>query len=264
MIEDLIDRLGALSAEIKDIQRELGRVGRKLTQVSHAPSNARTTKRRGAPRTSDEWAPRARELYESGLSVVHVAAEVGSNQGTVRSALLRLGVQFRGPGGGASRKNAERNKAIVAAYEDGERNASEVAKQFGISRERVRQVLVRAGITTDGPGSKEAREREARYATIKRLWQEEGKTAAEIGQSTGISTATVLKVMREMGYTVEKRSRITAKTRRALMMFRAGTSVAEITKALGYTNEIACRATLHRHGESDQIRAMREAAEHAA
>lgn len=104
----------------------------------------------------------AARLYLNGLSLLDVARELGIAAGTVRAALKRRNIMPRPPGkcqkATILRRDDEKADRIAAMRAEG-KTLTEIGDIEGITRERVRQILARAGI--DGPRPLSPNEREA-------------------------------------------------------------------------------------------------------
>lgn len=87
------------------------------------------------------------ELYESGLSQLRVAAEVGVSEQTVSRILKKNGVPIRRPiySGIADNERTKRNREIVERYIAGESQHS-LARAFGLDRTTIRSVLRKARV----------------------------------------------------------------------------------------------------------------------
>lgn len=100
-------------------------------------------------RSHDEECAR---LYLSGKSTWKIAAELGINAGTVSAALKRGGVPIRHGKEvfAATRGQKDLTKVdLIRGMRDEGKNLSDIGKALHISRERVRQICVREGISTE-------------------------------------------------------------------------------------------------------------------
>ncbi len=107
------------------------------------------------------------EAYQTGDRVVDLSERHGMTVSGVYGILRRYGIprhQKRGPTTGARklRQFTERDAAIVRLYENG-KTLEELGASFGITRERVRQILVRDGCNVRHRGQAK---REARKITL--------------------------------------------------------------------------------------------------
>lgn len=103
-----------------------------------------------------------RELSEKGLTRREAAAALGVHYQTLTNYCSRHGIAFRRPGTGS--RDAERADAMMTMFLSGQTMA-QIAEVFGVSRERVRQIIKRDGgiVGKDGGiAAKAARNREAR------------------------------------------------------------------------------------------------------
>ena len=86
--------------------------------------------------------------YEAGASVADLAVLAGIHKATAYAQLKRTGCKMRPKGhikGCVPSTKRERNAQIVARVVAGESQA-DIARDLGISRERVRQIVARAGL----------------------------------------------------------------------------------------------------------------------
>lgn len=77
-------------------------------------------------------------------------------------------------------RNLERESVICALYREG-RTLQEVGDVFGLTRERIRQILRRAGIAPDAGGSKERSRRRARERKQRSRIERDARTQATYG-----------------------------------------------------------------------------------
>ena len=93
-----------------------------------------------------EW----QRLRESGLTLREVAEQVGAPTGTVASALWRTGAPRKGRGSNRGPQDADRAAEFIRLRSEEHLTYEQIAERYGVSRERVRQVLRQAGadITT--------------------------------------------------------------------------------------------------------------------
>lgn len=119
--------------------------------------------------------------------------------------LARPGRQPKPPQEGHPRRSyAERDAAIVEAYLAG-RSLVSIGRQTGLTRERVRQIVTRAGLPT---------QRETRRGRIRELVAA-GRTIAEIAALIGLGTSAVSVAIKRMGLKA-RRPKPTGRTRLAV------------------------------------------------
>lgn len=92
--------------------------------------------------------PQIIAFYLEGHTLKETGAEFGINFQRVRHLLIRAGVERRPRGGRPS--NPSRDAGIVAFYL-APHNLRETGAMFGISHERVRQIILRAGAEVHAP-----------------------------------------------------------------------------------------------------------------
>ena len=92
--------------------------------------------------------------YESGMTLQELGEWYGVSVTTIRSRLKEAGVQIRNRGrkvGSELKDNKDRDSRIKERYQSG-LSMTAVGEEFGISRERVRQILNSLGVGTRGYG----------------------------------------------------------------------------------------------------------------
>jgi|GEM_PF-5432590 len=103
---------------------------------------------RGPRSTAATYADEAARLYQSGLSIEECAAQLGISTPTVSKALALAGVDKRSanqPRSSAAVKVAqERIDTIMAMRAEG-KTLEQIGHALGVTRERIRQVVVKAG-----------------------------------------------------------------------------------------------------------------------
>lgn len=205
--------------------------------------------------------------YENGLPARAISASSGLSLGQVYRILKRLGVPRRrrgAPERGA--KSTEREQEMVALYESG-KSLHEVGLAFGITRERVRQILNKRGNGTRGRAAtvEASREQGRIRASVTdakvRAAHSMGLHLAAIQQATGLSETTVRRSLDRQGLRPQPApSQINTKINKALQLFDQGLSAAQIIAESGFENENSLRASLHRKGRRFTDRATRAAA----
>ena len=99
------------------------------------------------------WQERRVE-YEAGQTLKQIAASASVCIRTVTANLRAVGTKIRprGSSGARMQPNAARCAAILARLA-ADRTLQDVATEFGISRQRVSQIMRRAGVRRDGKGA---------------------------------------------------------------------------------------------------------------
>lgn len=136
-IENLEDRIRQIIRE--EVERALSTTALSPLGGNISAAKARRTQRDNA--MADD--------YHSGLTLAQVAERHGVHPNTVSSALKRVGVPVtRGP---AAKGVADKDRAAEMArrYLGGE-TLETIGKAFGVTRERVRQILRKTGVASLG------------------------------------------------------------------------------------------------------------------
>src|ERR1035437_7120141 len=89
--------------------------------------------------------------YRSGESMASIARRYGANPPTIRDVLLRRAISLRSEG--AAEATGERRRVVSQMYLGGQ-TMQQVADHFNLSRERVRQILRKAGTKSRPQGSR--------------------------------------------------------------------------------------------------------------
>lgn len=173
-------------------------------------------------------------LYQSGLSIEDVGAKLGCSGGTVRNALKRLGAKMRkrGPARMAA-LYPERTADMVAMRERGA-TLQEIGAKYKLTRERVRQILIREGVdTSNRPLSKEDLAIVQEYLDGDSLWV--------VGERHKMGLTSLKSLITKAGYkirpsprqskdpTIERRAKIAAE------LYREGMKVRDIADRIGIT-----------------------------
>lgn len=206
-----------------------------------------------------DWDREAAAMYESGRSLCHVAGQMKCSTDRVRGALRRCGMMARKKG--PAQTSDERTQIMIERYQSGA-TLQQIGDEHHISRERVRQLLVRAGFDPHPHGWNRVQRRIAREADVQRR-VELGDTLPDIAAALGISSGSVARIYRRIGVGSPLRPgrRQTTRTKRAIEMFDAGASLEDIAASLGFKNKIAVSSTLYRYGRTLQRREMVQAQE---
>lgn len=171
------------------------------------------------------------ELYLSGKSTWDIAAQLSINAGTVSAALRRKGVRTRK--GRASVATPQRLRddgrleRIRQALSEG-KTLAEIGQSEGISRERVRQICIRADIDSTKQPTPEEREAVNEYLG--------GSSLLEAAEHHRIHPNTLKRLLRRQGHEIRKKSRRHPTTVRnakiAADLYRAGKTTYEIAQRL--------------------------------
>lgn len=175
--------------------------------------------------------------YQSGMSLLDVAARFNVAVTRVSMALRRLGVKSRprGSGHAAFRKNGadpERTSEMIALHNKGH-TLEEISTQYKITCERVRQILVKAGINTS-----ERPLKEEQLAVVQEYLA--GESLISVAEAHNITLSTLKNWVRMAGYEVRPSPRTHAKetllkAQMAADLYRSGMKVADIAGRLGFS-----------------------------
>jgi transcriptional regulator with XRE-family HTH domain len=139
--EAIAERFGVTKARVGQIIGSLGVAKRK---AGRPRSNGHATKAAASKR----W--EIASLYESGMTMPEVAKACGISAGWVSQIMKKLGVAARPAGSrhGNHARVVRRSDypTIAARYKSG-LTLEQVGAEFGITRERVRQIVKKAGVT---------------------------------------------------------------------------------------------------------------------
>ena len=142
-----------------------------------------------------------REAYRSGQPLSQIAVKHGVDRQTIRARIKAMGEPLREPPPQSAK--TERNEWIVQSYREGASGA-DIARAFGITRERVRQILLRAG---HRPRLDKREQDQERNAQIVQSYHD-GDTASEIAERHGITAPAVRIVLRSAGVPLNEGSQI--------------------------------------------------------
>lgn len=142
-----------------------------------------------APSLSSEQKEKARRLREQGASTAELAERFGVSRGVMKETVRGI----RGSAVGA--KSRQTDAEIVAAYEGGA-SLKELARQNGMAKLTVSEVLKAAGVTLRGRGGprKDLPEREI----LERA--NSGERLTDLAKAYGITDPTLRRVLREGGF----------------------------------------------------------------
>jgi uncharacterized protein (DUF433 family) len=184
---------------------------------------------------------RCRADYESGMTLRQVAEKHGSTFLTVRKGLIAAGVSMRRYT--TTREKGVEDEARAAEFERryaaGE-TLQQIGEAFGVSRERVRQVLRKVGVPSLGWRKENLRQphplSEAEIEAA-RLY-DEGTRPKDLVQRFGLTHAQLLAAVSRCGYphksTAEwaRLSGVDEIAARVAALYQAGTSAAEIARTV--------------------------------
>lgn len=182
------------------------------------------------------------QVYLSGMSLHDTGVHFGMNTTTVRKALLRLGIQPRRQGTPSRARdrrksaNPERVEKMIEMRGRG-CTLNEIGTSFGITRERVRQLLTKAGIdTTD-----EARPLKPKELAAVEDYARNGESLWTVALRHDLKPYTLKSLVMKAGYKVRpspRFGRISAETKsrakQAAKLYKDGLGVNDIAERLGY------------------------------
>jgi hypothetical protein len=119
------------------------------------------------------------------MKTTELAAKYGLSKFTILS--ITAGVprppQVFGPRGPQTQEIAERNIAMVAEYESGRENLQSLGDKYGVSRERVRQILAPVGSTALVKEQRRIRREEAQAAAAELKAAVRAERAAKVAEA---------------------------------------------------------------------------------
>jgi len=176
------------------------------------------------------------ELYMGGKSVLTIAAEIGRSSNFVDACLERRGVKKRKPGPAqhvaAVLSNVPRVERIRAMRAEG-KTLEEIGTELRITRERVRQLCVKNGISAERGLTAEQKQAVAEYVA--------GESLEQVAARYGSAPSTLRGWVAKEGYAIRPSPKISRRdpetlerAKRAAELYRSDKTVAEISQELGY------------------------------
>ena len=204
-------------------------------------------------RTDDYRAMAA--AYASGKTLLECAAEFKCSPVTVRNALRKAGVQPRPKG---TRKKADtRIDTIMAMRADGN-DMVQIGRALGISRERVRQIVVKAGLLEAFADKQFTPEQLAAFDAYR-----DGMSLSLAAAKAGASPETFKKWLARAGIEIrpsnkQKRAKqaIAQKAAQVARLYREGASSAAIAEQCGEAHPAAIYRHLARAGVTPNRKAV--------
>ena len=185
--------------------------------------------------------------YQAGATATAIAAEHKLPVARVYRTLKQAGVQIRKPGRQIGMHyTPTRDQAMADQYMAGA-TLEQVGAGYGLTRERVRQILERLGVQRRPSRTGN----DAYYTQLRSLTlaaHEAGETRETIAARLGVSVPWVCNVLRVAGYTRSARTEQLARLARVRALFNAGLDVHQIMTAAGFSSRVACYAALNRMG----------------
>ena len=191
------------------------------------------------------------DLHRKGLSLAELGNRFGLAPATVSGILRKLGVSLRRGRTGPPQYLKERSDEMVRLYTGEGLTLRQLSERFGISHERARQILMKAGVVRRRVGVSITPDRVQELA---RLYSEGGLTLRQLGGRFDISGERVSHILEEAGVrprrigesvTPEGLARRTVEAVRLYVEERL--SLREIATRLGLTHPTVIR-TLERAG----------------
>lgn len=190
-----------------------------------APDSPRPILTLASQRRADRDAKIA-EAFKAGLSVDRVALQFGVSAPTIRAALVRAGISVRQSKGALSRQRAmERAKRVYDLYRR-EGTLEAAGKVLGISRERVRQILVAGGFferidqILDRPPPAQWWQMRADF--------EQGHCLAEVAARYGVSIDRARRRIKQVGGDTRKKGRFDHLASEMRVAYEAGMNFEEV------------------------------------
>lgn len=176
--------------------------------------------------------------YEGGMTIAEISAKYDCSSGKVTGALARCGVQKRPQGKAAKKKdhaNDPRALDMAAMYRDG-KTLEEIGAKYGLTRERVRQIMIRSG--NDPKGIDRPMPEHYRRAIDAYLAGDSLLTAAKVAD---VSPGTFRNVLARAGHVPRLENRAkkydAGKVERCAQLYLAGEPLAEIVRKLGISHQ---------------------------
>jgi DNA-binding CsgD family transcriptional regulator len=174
--------------------------------------------------------------YGAGATLLEVAAEFKVARNTARDAIVRCGVSIRSQGQRHSSKDSRPNPKLARMIElrSTGMNLSEIGAAVGLTRERVRQVFVKAGIPTtqaDAPLTEAEKRCVEMYLS--------GDSLSVAAEHNGLSENRARAIILRSGHKLRRANRkghseeTLAKAQRAATLYNAGWVNRRIAEELG-------------------------------
>lgn len=194
---------------------------------------------RGPKPKGFEKYPAIAEAYEAGETLLGCSAKFGVGVPVVQRALLAHNVTVRTKGSGAQLVNsgvggAERIASIMAMRAEG-KSLEQIGAVLNVTRERVRQLVVRAGLSDEFA----KRPRSAEQLAILREYADGlnlNATAEKLGVSTGMVKKWLIQesiAIRPSPKFPRRNVKTTENAERAAALYRKGLKGREIAETLG-------------------------------
>ena len=208
------------------------------------------------------------QLYQSGRTLRQVADAFAIGVDRVLKVLKRNHIPRRPRGNGPGAPSA-RHFQIAAVYQSG-KTLEATGKIFGITRERVRQVLVKVGV----PSRRVARFSSALGDRVARLYQR-GQTIEAAAAAVGVSAFTARNMLVERG--IERRTGASGANLRPLIrkrheamvrLYQRGKTFKEVANAFQTSTtsvqRVLNRLGIERRGRGGRARAKNGSSNHVA
>lgn len=169
--------------------------------------------------------------YEEGATILEIATEFGACQETVRKALKSLGVVARPFSDHPSTRRPHPHLDEMKRLRAEGATLDEIGGRFSLTRERVRQILKKAGVPTDQrPLNAREREAVARYVA--------GDSLEQVAQALGTQASTMRNIILRAGHQIRPSSRqihqeTLKKAEAASQLYRQGKTLREIAASVG-------------------------------
>lgn len=152
--------------------------------------------------------------YKSGMTLLFLSTKYGCSVETIRKQLRSINVPVRPSGPTIGERDLIKQGRVVALHEEG-KNLEEIGKAMGFSRERARQILVRAGVFERHKISSPKAEERQRIENIVKAAFEKGASLRQTAAETGVPEGLLRHAARRLGLLFRSRPRIRSDARDA-------------------------------------------------
>lgn len=137
------------------------------------------------------------ELIEKGYTIQQLATAQSVPYNTMVARLAKWGLKTARQIPQSSAEITKRDQGIIEMFNNGSVKAVEVAKHFKITRERVRQILIKNGIVAGANRDNECKRKEQLIIDVAKRFP--AFTAREQGEIIGVNSSTVLNYRKKLG-----------------------------------------------------------------
>lgn len=195
---ELIKRLHGQGLTWREIAKKVSKAEGQPVTINGVYAFAR---KNGVGRTTSKYASRyelVSELAEQGLTWREITEKVSEVEGreltqsAVYTFARKMGITKERSSYQRSKrgKNQERDQEIFRLHTVEEKNFAEIAKMYGVSRQRIQQILKRLGYV-EAVARKKTRMKRKQILDL----ADQGLTSTEISRETGVNIGTVYSVV---------------------------------------------------------------------